>query len=97
RREEPGVQGRFADHGRHRKGQGRSSPEGQRRQEEDSGRRRTARGRRRGRRKLSTLISNYNEHGWEAGLLERILMPPLSGAEVTVSGATGESANRKWC
>jgi type VI secretion system protein ImpL len=50
-----------------------------------------------GRLKLSTLISNYNEHGWEAGLLERILMPPLSGAEVTVSGATGESANRKWC
>jgi type VI secretion system protein ImpL len=50
-----------------------------------------------GRLKLSTLISNYNEHGWEAGLLDRILMPPLSGAEVAVSGATGESANRKWC
>jgi len=50
-----------------------------------------------GRLKLSTLISNYNEHGWEAGLLERILMPPLSGAEVAVSGATGDSANRKWC
>jgi type VI secretion system protein ImpL len=50
-----------------------------------------------GRLKLSTLISNYNEHGWEAGLLERILMPPLSGAEVAVTGATGDSANRKWC
>jgi type VI secretion system protein ImpL len=50
-----------------------------------------------GRLKLSTLISNYNEQGWEAGMLERILMPPLSGAEVAVTGATGESANRKWC
>ena len=24
-------------------------------------------------------------------------MPPLRGAEVAVSGATGDSANRKWC
>jgi len=47
--------------------------------------------------KLSNLINNYNENGWEAGLLEKILMPPLRGAEVAVSGATGDSANRKWC
>jgi type VI secretion system protein ImpL len=47
--------------------------------------------------KLSNLIASYNENGWEAGLLEKILMPPLRGAEVAVSGATGESANRKWC
>ncbi|MES1205046.1 MAG: type VI secretion system membrane subunit TssM [Pseudomonadota bacterium] len=47
--------------------------------------------------KLSNLIANYNENGWEAALLEKILMPPLRGAEVAVSGATGDSANRKWC
>ena len=47
--------------------------------------------------KLANLIMNYNENGWEAGLLEKILMPPLRGAEVAVSGATGDSANRKWC
>jgi type VI secretion system protein ImpL len=47
--------------------------------------------------KLSNLITNYNENGWEAGLLEKILMPPLRGSEVAVSGATGDSANRKWC
>ena len=47
--------------------------------------------------KLSNLIMNYNENGWEAGLLEKILMPPLRGAEVAVNGATGDSASRKWC
>ncbi|HVR63529.1 MAG TPA: type VI secretion system membrane subunit TssM [Polyangia bacterium] len=47
--------------------------------------------------KLQTLINNYNENGWEAALLEKILMPPLRGAEVAVTGATGDSANRKWC
>ncbi|HEY4185055.1 MAG TPA: type VI secretion system membrane subunit TssM [Polyangia bacterium] len=47
--------------------------------------------------KLANLIANYNANGWEAGLLEKILMPPLRGSEVAVSGATGDSANRKWC
>jgi len=47
--------------------------------------------------KLANLIARYNDDGWEAGLLEKILMPPLQGAEVAVTGATGESANRKWC
>jgi type VI secretion system protein ImpL len=47
--------------------------------------------------RLVNLMQSYNENGWEAGLLEKILMPPLRGAEVAVSGATGESANRKWC
>jgi type VI secretion system protein ImpL len=47
--------------------------------------------------KLSDLIQRYNDNGWEGGLLEKILMPPLRGAEVAVTGATGESANRKWC
>ncbi|HEX3696108.1 MAG TPA: type VI secretion system membrane subunit TssM [Polyangia bacterium] len=47
--------------------------------------------------KLQTLINSFNENGWEAALLEKILMPPLLGSEVAVSGATGDSANRKWC
>jgi type VI secretion system protein ImpL len=47
--------------------------------------------------KLETLIASYNDHNWEGGLLEKMLMPPLGGAEVAVSGATGESASRKWC
>jgi type VI secretion system protein ImpL len=47
--------------------------------------------------KLSNLIANYNDAGWEGPLLEKLLMPPLRGAEVAVSGATGDSANRKWC
>jgi type VI secretion system protein ImpL len=47
--------------------------------------------------KLVDLIQRYNENGWEAGLLEKVLMPPLRGAEVAVTGATGDSANRKWC
>jgi type VI protein secretion system component VasK len=47
--------------------------------------------------KLGTLISSYNENGWEAAMLERILMPPLRGSEGAVVGATGELANRKWC
>ncbi len=47
--------------------------------------------------KLQSLITSYNENGWETGLLEKILMPPLRGAEVAVNGATGDSANRKWC
>jgi type VI secretion system protein ImpL len=47
--------------------------------------------------KLGTLVSSYNEQGWEAGLLERMLMPPLRGSEVAVVGATGDTANRKWC
>jgi type VI secretion system protein ImpL len=47
--------------------------------------------------KLSMLFSNYNGSGWESALLERMLMPPLHGAGVAVLGATGDSANRKWC
>jgi type VI secretion system protein ImpL len=47
--------------------------------------------------KLEDLMQRYNENGWEAGLLEKILAPPLRGAEVAVTGATGDSANRKWC
>ena len=47
--------------------------------------------------KLSDLIQRYNDNGWEGALLEKILTPPLRGAEVAVTGATGESANRKWC
>jgi type VI protein secretion system component VasK len=47
--------------------------------------------------KLGALVSSYNEKGWEAAMLERILMPPLRGSEVAVVGATGDSANRKWC
>ena len=47
--------------------------------------------------RLSDLIGRYNDNGWEAGLLEKLLMPPLRGSEVAVSGATGDSANRKWC
>ncbi len=46
---------------------------------------------------LSGLIARYNDRGWEQGLLERILMPPLRGAEVAVVGASAELANRKWC
>jgi type VI secretion system protein ImpL len=46
---------------------------------------------------LSGLIARYNDQGWEQGLLERILMPPLRGAEVAVVGASAELANRKWC
>jgi type VI secretion system protein ImpL len=30
-------------------------------------------------------------------MLEKILMPPLRGAEVAVVGASADSANRKWC
>jgi type VI secretion system protein ImpL len=47
--------------------------------------------------KLQTLTVTYNDHNWEAALLDKMLSPPLSGAEVAVTGATGESANRKWC
>ncbi|MEA2698948.1 MAG: type secretion system protein ImpL, partial [Myxococcales bacterium] len=36
--------------------------------------------------KLQTLINSYNENGWEAALLEKILMPPLLGSEVAVTG-----------
>ena len=46
---------------------------------------------------LSSLIARYNDQGWEQGLLERILMPPLRGAETAVLGASAELANRKWC
>ena len=46
---------------------------------------------------LSGLIARYNDQGWEQGLLERILMPPLRGAEAAVVGASAELANRKWC
>jgi type VI secretion system protein ImpL len=46
---------------------------------------------------LSGLIARYNDQGWEQGLLERILMPPLRGAEAAVVGASTELANRKWC
>jgi type VI secretion system protein ImpL len=47
--------------------------------------------------KLEGLIANYNDHNWEGGLLDKLLMPPLSGTEVAVGGATGDSANHKWC
>ena len=46
---------------------------------------------------LSNLIARYDDQGWEQGMLEKILMPPLRGAEVAVVGASSESANRKWC
>jgi type VI protein secretion system component VasK len=42
-------------------------------------------------------MARYNDRGWEQGLLERILMPPLRGAEVAIVGASAELANRKWC
>ena len=47
--------------------------------------------------KLSGLMAGYNQRGWEQGLLERILMPPLRGAEGAIVGASAELANRKWC
>ncbi|HVZ87494.1 MAG TPA: type VI secretion system membrane subunit TssM [Polyangia bacterium] len=47
--------------------------------------------------KLRDLLAHYNDHNWEAALLEKMLTPPLGGTEVAVTGATGESANRKWC
>ena len=46
---------------------------------------------------LSGLIARYNDQGWEQALLERILMPPLRGAEAAIVGASAELANRKWC
>jgi type VI secretion system protein ImpL len=46
---------------------------------------------------LSNLIARYDDQGWEQGMLEKILMPPLRGSEVSVVGATADSANRKWC
>jgi type VI secretion system protein ImpL len=46
---------------------------------------------------LSNLIARYDDQGWEQGMLEKILMPPLRGAEVAVVGATADSASRKWC
>jgi type VI secretion system protein ImpL len=46
---------------------------------------------------LSNLIARYDDQGWEQGMLEKILMPPLRGAEVAVVGASSDSANRKWC
>jgi len=46
---------------------------------------------------LSALLARYNERGWERRVLERILMPPLRGAEMAVLGASAELANRKWC
>jgi type VI secretion system protein ImpL len=47
--------------------------------------------------KLDGLIANYNDHNWEGGLLAKMLMPPLSGSEAAVGGATADSANHKWC
>jgi type VI secretion system protein ImpL len=47
--------------------------------------------------RLSSLVSPYNDKGWEAGMLERMLIPPLRGSEVAVVGATGETAGRRWC
>jgi type VI secretion system protein ImpL len=47
--------------------------------------------------KLQMLVSTYNDHNWEGALLDKMLSPPLSGAEVAVTGATSDSANRKWC
>jgi type VI secretion system protein ImpL len=46
---------------------------------------------------LSNLIARYDDQGWEQGMLEKILMPPLRGGEVAVVGASADSANRKWC
>jgi type VI protein secretion system component VasK len=46
---------------------------------------------------LSNLIARYDDQGWEQGMLEKILMPPLRGAEVAVVGASADSASRKWC
>jgi len=46
---------------------------------------------------LSNLLARYDDQGWEQGMLEKILMPPLRGAEVAVMGASADSANRKWC
>lgn len=46
---------------------------------------------------LQNLVARYDDQGWEQGVLEKILMPPLRGAEVAVTGATTDSANRKWC
>jgi type VI secretion system protein ImpL len=46
---------------------------------------------------LTNLIARYDDQGWEQGMLEKILMPPLRGAEVAVVGASADSANRKWC
>jgi type VI secretion system protein ImpL len=50
-----------------------------------------------GRTNLTGLLGRYNDRGWEQGVLERILMPPLRGAEAAVLGAGAELANRKWC
>ena len=46
---------------------------------------------------LSNLLARYDDQGWEQGMLEKILMPPLRGAEVAVVGASADSASRKWC
>jgi type VI secretion system protein ImpL len=46
---------------------------------------------------LSNLVARYNDQGWEQGMLEKILMPPLRGTEIAVVGASADSANRKWC
>ncbi len=46
---------------------------------------------------LSNLVARYDDQGWEQGMLEKILMPPLLGAEIAVVGASADSANRKWC
>src|SRR4029079_4013899 len=40
---------------------------------------------------------SYNEHGWEAGMLERMLVPPLRGSEGAGGGATGATARPPWC
>jgi type VI secretion system protein ImpL len=47
--------------------------------------------------RLRTLVSSYNDNGWETPTLERMLMPPLRGSEIAVFGASTESANRRWC
>jgi len=47
--------------------------------------------------KLQMLVGTYNDHNWEGALLDKMLSPPLSGAEVAVTGATQDTANRKWC
>lgn len=46
---------------------------------------------------LTGLLARYNDRGWEQGVLERILMPPLRGSESAVLGASADLANRKWC
>ncbi len=46
--------------------------------------------------KLANYIVAFNESGWEGPVLERLLFPALTGAEVSVLGTNECAANRKW-